>query len=394
MIIFTVLGCDEISNPVDARKEQAIPIEIYLQRLNWTTESLGLKGRVKSLIEYEVISETILQEYPEIKYLEGDLLIKRDSIDEGQYYIITSDNQVKGIKLLDISIVYSFKFSDAGDLLSKTWYNRMNDRDRAQYEENQYDRFGHLIGHERFDYFGNLDKEVALTYDKSGKVIRLNRRNENYSGEENFKISYRSDTTFIERIDSVPKPYFDSLEMYDSKGNQLLVDPKGRFKVTAKGDYEKLEEYYFHGDVYSSTIYEYDTSGNEIARTDYDSEGNIIVVGRKYYDDSGKLIAMDELDGESFRVKRIKKYDYSENFTSFSRTKSFGYSLMDDYRENYNRFGDVIQEVRVWQDSTGKLIESRKRIDYEYDKQGNWLVQSSFEKDSLTRKVKRVIIYH
>lgn len=87
--------------------------------------------------------------------------------------------------------------------------------------------------------------------------------------------------------------------------------------MIVKGDYEKLEEYYFYGDVYLFIIYEYDIFGNEIVRIDYDLEGNIIVVGRKYYDDLGMLIVMDEFDGEFFRVKRIKKYDYLENFISF-----------------------------------------------------------------------------
>ena len=182
---------------------------------------------------------------------------------------------------------------------------------------------------------------------------------------------------------------------YDEKGKLLDGDPFAEKIVSSKSQYEESILYYYRtGKKASSETYEYDLSGNVIAKTEYDSSGNMTNVEKRSYDESVELLSIIEIDRYSYVVKRINKYGYPDETTSLYRENKNDFSSFRDLRENYNQYGDVISEVFIRQDNDGELTESRIHINYEYDSKGNWIEQARYGGDSLIYKVKRIISYY
>ncbi|CAN0408854.1 unnamed protein product, partial [Discosporangium mesarthrocarpum] len=228
--------------------------------------------------------------------------------------------------------------------------------------KNQYDLSGKLVAQREFDYSGQLFKQIDLSYNQTGQLIRISRTT-NYSdgkSEKDYEIKYHLDTTFIERTDTSRGFYEPHIEIYDENGTLVENDPRLEKIYTRRGEFQKSIDYFMNGEKQYSETYEYDQSGNEIAKTEYDSSGGINYVERKYYSDSGKLVMINEID----------------------------------YREVSNEHGDVIHIVEMSLENNGQIKESRIDIDYEYDQYGNWIAKKIYQEDTLRKTTKRVINYY
>lgn len=377
---------------IHQKREQAAIITKYLDRISLTAEDLELSGKVKRLIEYELINEGEISDYPGVKDLEKNNAIIADSINKGDYYLVLKTGEIRRLEMLDIEKIETFRFNEKGDVEKRIWYGRSNDGKGAELEENQYDRAGNLIAQRKFDFYGNLYNQIEFAYDRQGRMIKTHKIGSNEKWEENYNISYHLDTTFIERIDTNRDSYFPRLEVYDVNGVLVENDPRIEKKYRNKGEFQKSIDYFMYGEKLYSETYEYDPFGNEIARTEYDSSGNINHIERKYYDDLNKLFMVSEIDGNSYRVKKMNNYGFLSESTSTWRN-SDTWNLRD-YREAYNQNGNVIHMVEVIQGNDGQITESRTDLEYEYDDFRNWVVKKRYEGDSLLHTMKRVIIYY
>ena len=233
----------------------------------------------------------------------------------------------------------------------------------------------------------------------SGKIQKGKRKTENSDEKDSF-ISFNEKGNKIERIEytSDGKTYEKLSYLYDDKGYDTIIynekdshnliakyvhkyDEKGNLIerrhynpdgsndniYTYKYDENKnLVEYNWFkkdGNFGSKDIYKYDTKGNMLEDATYKSDERLEWKITYEYNDSGNCVEENTYKGSKFYIKYLKKFDDKGNQIEIDLCKEDG----TPYRKYYQK--------------------------YEYDKNGNWVMQTQFEKDKPTYIYERELVY-
>jgi len=190
---------------------------------------------------------------------------------------------------------------------------------------------------------------------------------------------------------------------YDSKGNiteETIYNSQGLLESKYKYKYidRKLTEaclYNSEGSISNIELYGYDIDGNKTEENFFNSEGEMT--------DSHKFII--EKDGEGSRtVKDIFVSDGVENI-SWEKFNGDGHRI----GQGSGKAGDENSSfIEYKYDANGNVAEETGndpvlylKYEYEYDKEGNWVRRTAYEKKSLEHKIwmpqfmtERKIVYY
>ena len=222
--------------------------------------------------------------------------------------------------------------------------NRYHD-DGSMYRSNisEYDESGKAISYlsENYDAAGEIRNTIEYQYDGNGNRIRYNYIT--YDNDGNSSISHYETWT------------------YDEKGNQI--------------EYVRYDE----GNIIERTESEYDASGNEIRREEYDEDGNCTYKIIHNYDQNGNLILLAEYKDGS--LKNRIEYEFDENNKerkavfydgdgNITRMTEYEYPENDRQLKwiNYNAAGVVNQAIEYEYNENGNLI---RLVQYNYNDDGS-----------------------
>ena len=152
-----------------------------------------------------------------------------------------------------------------------------------------------------------------------------------------------------------------TIHKYDSKGNEVEIS-----------NYDSDGNLTNSDDGVSRTIYKYDSNGNMVEESYYDSDGNLThnffessKISYKY-DSNGNMVEYSLYDSDgSLNEKHISKYDSNGNMVEESGYDSDG-SLNEKHIPKYDSNGNMV-ETSVY-DSDGSLDI---KTNYKYDSEGN-----------------------
>lgn len=298
-------------------------------------EKMNLYGHVKSLreIQYEVIDEKI------------STISRRH-----QYYIFDDKGQNTEYSLYksDGSLFskHTYKYDDKGTLLE---YNSFNsDGILVIKKTGKYDDRGNQIEWNWYFSDGSIKTETRSKYDNKGNVIELKGCDED--GKSCTIIKYK----------------------YDNKGNVIKEIELGDFPLITKYKYDNhgkmVERNYYkpNGSLSNKNTYRYDANGNCVEVNSFDTKGKLQFKYRYKYDDNGNCIeekVSDFFDGEIIIWHTIKFDQYNNEL-------------------EYNYY-----------DSNG-ILSTKYSYIYEYDKNGNWIKNISYNNNSPKYVEDREIIYY
>lgn len=245
--------------------------------------------------------------------------------------------------------------------------------------------------------FGNVKSFTEITYATKNVFGKME------LGDEVRKtiVSYNQDGTVKQR-DVWEDGQYEEREVFTYDGNTIVEDsydgedgsPLSK-KITTLGEKGKpirVEETLFVSDnptfiyVYS---YEYDSSGNLIKETTALSFGETEIL--YMYDSQNRVIkethfTREIYDGELYREEKsyeeVYQYD-SENLLYVFRLAygDYAYSTCKEY----NSFGDCIKAYSIDGISTDvKEFSLYAESEYEYDKRGNWIKATSYDRERKT----------
>lgn len=298
-------------------------------------EKMNLYGAVKSLreIQYEVIGEKTSTNSRNHKYYMFD---KKGQNTECSLY--KSDGSLFS--------KHTYKYDDKGTLLEHNSFN--SDGSLHIKKTGKYDDRGNQIEWNWYFSDGIIKTETRSKYDNKGNVIELKGCDED--GKSCYKIKYK----------------------YDNKGNVIKKIELGDFPLKIKYKYDnhgKMIErnyYKFHGSLSSKVTYRYNANGDCVEVNSFDAKGKLRIKNTYKYDDNGNCIeekVLDFFDSEIIIWHTIKYDQYNNEL-------------------EYNYY-----------DSKG-ISSTRYSYIYEYDKNGNWIKNISYNNNSPKYVEERKIIYY
>ena len=170
---------------------------------------------------------------------------------------------------------------------------------------------------------------------------------------------------------------------YDSNGNTIRSTGynsdgsiSSQCEYDSHGNRIRYTCYDSDGSILYWAEYEYDSHGNEIRSTDYDSDGSISSRYETEYDSNGNEIRSTCYDSDgSILFWDETEYDSNGNEIRSTRYDSDG-SISD--QDEYDSNGNVIRNT--WHVSDGS-IRGRNEYEYEYDSNGNVIRSTRYGSD-------------
>ncbi len=219
-------------------------------------------------------------------------------------------------------------------------------------EEHSYNESGiEIYSYEAsYDYAGSLKESYEYEYNDEGletKYVRCNLDHNNMHDENT------------------------TLYTYDAAGNLIS------------------EEYLGNGDVSKGKkLYEYDSEGWEIHRTEYDENENVIDESISEYDDNGNILLFERISQDYYKVL----YQYDENGNEIQREYYADYGEGEEYIKYVFEYDDMNNRISSKKYDEGNALISTTQTEYyegndavknetiiDYDDEGKIRYQSSRE---------------
>jgi len=268
---------------------------------------------------------------------------------------------------------YGASYNDSGQIVEEVKYDK--GFDPVQKTIFAYDSKNTPIGRSFLGHNGELVEKYIYTYaqgrmtdsirlDRYGNQVEKNSWQYDARGNRIREISLRNSDSSVINTAYDYNPAGKLLRLsrkhsFDNKLDFVLV-----YKYDDKGNMINEEKRYRSGITDDKKEYSYDSSGNKVGFIRYTAEGKIIERFSYAYHKNGNLAEENKYDSVGMLISRlVYKYDEKNNETERSRYLSSGKP-----------------EVQItW--------------DYEYDKQGNWIVKTLLINGTIARVTKREIEY-
>jgi len=385
LLVF-LLGCAGKENQ-KSRQANLDFIEKFLDKERFDQSDLGLIGKVKGVIEYEVLLEESYN--------------PRYEIEEDAYVQLEFDSHFQIDRSPKFKAIDVFNLDDHGRV---TKYSTLKIFERNQQQdivEYNYDSNGNLIKRTKLDFSDNLKSENSFSYNEKNELVKHNRLKEYTATENRINIKYEGKKMII--IDSVYKEgRFQKVDSSEFEYGEFVEDDEDddwfskRFPNLDKeyDDYGNLISYRYHpyhGDVgYYLVKIDYNKSNQKIREITYSDEMSIVDIKAYLYSKNDNLIQ------ESFFSKSDSKvifYNEEGEHIGDFRNSHTGDTSLHCASSFYDAFGDFKEGKHFsYSMKWGADFESNQ-VKVEYDSIGNWVEKLYFRDDSLRRKTIREIIY-
>lgn len=145
-----------------------------------------------------------------------------------------------------------------------------------------------------------------------------------------------------------------------------------------------------YDDTYKHLVYRYAQRGNREYLTTANSDSSYLTRQIFTYDKQNRMIRKEEYEDQN-TITFIRSFDYSDSLIH-NPTLDVGISAKYDYGpiiiiNKYDSLGSLIL-------SKGIESKSTKKIEYTYDKTGNWVERRMLLPNSLIKISRRTIIYY
>jgi len=276
------------------------------------------------------------------------------------------------------AFLQEFKFGEPADTKYKVYHCN-------------YDQNGNLLDsivynanievfHEQYVYNSDNEMISRSILDSTGNILQVSERKMDEGKEKEFSIK---------NGDSL---YYKQISAYDTAGNRIKVteyDSQGKpqifseFTYNEKGKMLSKTEKNKDGNILTKIVYTYDKDGNKASITTYNSTGG--VEGKtflKNYTELGKAKLVEKYDANDSLFAKYK-YTYDENG---NETQNIIYNGIDQIiRQSdaeYNKFGKRTK-FSIYEGEVGFL----GRDVIKYDENGNEIEFIMLDKDE--KQVKR-----
>ncbi|MCD7820104.1 MAG: hypothetical protein LUH07_13820 [Lachnospiraceae bacterium] len=208
------------------------------------------------------------------------------------------------------------------------------------------------------DSLGSLTYHLCFTYDEYGDLLSSAYENSNGVNYILNQNSYDADHHCTEIIS------------YDSDG---MTESINEYTYDSEGNCQSLRRYtYNNGELESVDAYTYRANGDTLSLLSYDGSGNLTMRHEYSYDENGLLAAEVYGDGEGMILYQEYTYDTKGNVISLTNYDSNG-ELTGSYVYRYNENGDLL--LRKSCDSSG---QAQSFYEYTYDEDGMLLDEKRY----------------
>lgn len=237
-----------------------------------------------------------------------------------------------------------------------------------------------------FDLFGN--KNVWIFSTSNGELRRVTYQYENgylieeINFEPNGSLSYRISYKYDNTGNILEETFYNSASNVWARRETYKYDNKNN----------KIEwiDYLSDGTISLRSTHKYNEGGNEIEQNRYSSDGSLLDKWIFKHDEKGNVIELYdyEPDGSLDRTF-LKQYDEKGNKIEVSIYR-FG-KLISKETWIYDEKGNIIDQTELG--PNGSLIQ-KYTYKNEFDNNGNWIKQISYEYDIPLYVIEREIVYY
>jgi antitoxin component YwqK of YwqJK toxin-antitoxin module len=180
----------------------------------------------------------------------------------------------------------------------------------------------------------------------------------------------------------------------EKKENDLTeYNIKGKIKDIIETRYDAKEAFgdLEKGDLVAKEKYKYDEDGNETEWTSYNSDGELEGKYKYKYDEDGNQTELTSYNSDGELEGKAKlKYDEDGNETEWTSYDKDG-ELEWKYKYKYDEDGNQTESTSY--DKDGEL-EWKYKYKYEFDKENNWIVETTYTDDKPFSITERKIEYY
>lgn len=294
------------------------------------------------------------------------------TMQQRRYEVVETDSGVIRGEVSGYSDNYNEVFNPSGFILTEEILYGDSIYKKATYRRNTSNAIL-----ERFLYSGSaqLDERTVITRNGSNTPTRI--RTFDGSGNLNNEIIHtiNDEGWVVERIEkSNGIQYAYSTMRYDEDGNMTVIN-----------SYNQDKELVFR------YVMTYDTAGQRIQTNIYDDLELLANRTETTYDSTGQVTRETIYNYKGQAVERSEfSYDSSGNLSERKFFEGVPLKLVEHEIMKWNTEG-YMSFYKKPLPSTGEVVTWT--YDYEYDEQGNWVVQNQYRNDVLFYIVERKITY-
>ena len=383
LVVFLLTSCNREELVNNGKPND---IEKHLAEVNLTRADLKLRGKLRSIMEYEFLpqdsainKEIVLNEIP-------------------RYQSIAADTLIKTVKASVIQNSYSILFNKKGNAIKEIWwYAHKGQADTKNSTFFYYDDTENLVERIEFRQQGRgleeLYKKQFFSYDKKNRLIHSCHINkEKYCSS----FTYHGSEAVIETVET-------DVETGDTiGGNKLFMGKDGAITDNDKREVREIDEKGnllkiswrdgISGEESARDLFTYDQDNNLIQEVSFGSNNEVSSIESHFYEE-GKLVASTKNNARDSRQEYFNRNGQVIEYQS----KSIEEDSIMTYSINVMKYDSFYNEIyckRMWNHS---LFGKGVRIDsfsLDYDQYGNWIKKKVFKNDSLVKMERRTLVYY
>lgn len=279
-------------------------LSYYRQILEWDETNVDACCKIARLTALQgnaLQALEILEERMNYYGEDADLLEEKNYLLEHAVKLSCDTSNVDGSRCYE-------EYGEEGNLHYSCYYNQYG---QVEYEC-EYNTDGNVVSRKEYGNDG-LAGELVSEYDEKGRLSHSVYSSEDYSYETSFR--YDDNDNIIWQRSDYANGYYEENSVYDAEGRQLSYESSYSYTDGNTGNDRATNEYNEYGDLvkasytcdytdeyggYHNTTttmyeYEYDDSGRQIAKLEYQPDGGEDAYLNYYaYDKEGRVTEQDD----------------------------------------------------------------------------------------------------